>query len=246
MTDRADDSAAEGAGPVPPGLYLVGTPIGNLEDISLRALRILRGVDLILAEDTRRTRKLLSRYDIHTRLLSCHRFNEERRVAQAVAAVREGRAVALVSDAGMPGISDPGSRLAWKCRQAGVPVSLVPGPCSVLAALVLSGAGGGEFHFAGFLPHRGTQRRRKLAELLRQPHPVVLFESPHRFRKFLSEVAELAAERRLFVARELTKRHEECLEGTAAELQAQLVGAPRPGEYTVVILPPEGDRERLR
>lgn len=220
-----------------PGLYLVGTPIGNLEDITLRALRVLRQVDLIMAEDTRRTRKLLSHYDIHARLMSCHKYNESRRAELIVAQVRAGRSVAVVTDAGMPGISDPGSRVAALCRQAGVPVTVIPGPSAALVGLVLSGAGGGEFHFAGFLPRKGGRRRKVLAGLLGLECPVVIFEAPHRFLALLSEIEALEPERRIFVLREITKRHEECSEGTPAELRRQFAEEKLRGEFTVVVLP---------
>ncbi|HIE10587.1 MAG TPA: 16S rRNA (cytidine(1402)-2'-O)-methyltransferase [Kiritimatiellae bacterium] len=218
-----------------PGLYLVGTPIGNLEDITLRALRILRSVDLVMAEDTRRTRNLLSHFNIHVRLVSCHRFNEAQRAERVVREVGRGRAVALVTDAGMPGVSDPGSRVAVECRRAGVPVTVVPGPCAVLAALVLSGEGGGAFFFAGFLPRKGARRKAELLMLLRMECPCVIFEAPHRFFRLLGDIERLDPQRRLFIAREMTKRHEECYEGTATDVRRQMAAGTVRGEFTVVI-----------
>ena len=218
-----------------PGLYLVGTPIGNLEDITLRALRILRSVNLVMAEDTRRTRKLLSHFDIHVRLVSCHRFNEVQRAQRVEKEVERGRAVALVTDSGMPGVSDPGSRVAAECRRAGVPVTVVPGPCAVLAALVLSGEGGGAFFFAGFLPRKAARRRAELQKLLSMEYPCVVFESPHRFLRLLEEIGQLDPGRRLFVAREMTKRHEECCEGSVEEVREQMGAGRIRGELTVVI-----------
>ena len=219
------------------GLYIVGTPLGNLGDITLRALETLREVDLIMAEDTRRTRRLLAHYDIHTRLLSSHRFNEERRAQTAVRRIRSGEAVALVTDAGMPGVSDPGSRTAAACRAAGLPVHVIPGPTAAAAALALSGMGGGGYIFAGFLPRRSGPRRRRLAELDRASLPMIVYESPHRLPALLADIEETMGSRRVFIARELTKRYEECISGTAAELRAHFSAGKIRGELTVVIAP---------
>ncbi len=229
-----------GAGRLPAGLYLVGTPIGNLEDITLRALRILGEADVILAEDTRISRRLLDRHGIHRPLISCHRHNEAGRAEQVMRRIRQGEAVALISDSGMPGISDPGSRVAQACRRDGSPVTVVPGPSAVTSALALSGLGGGSFCFAGFLPHKSGARLRRLRELCARPEPVVLFESPFRFVKLLGEIESVMPRRRVFVARELTKVFEECREGTAAELRQAWTGRAVRGEF-VVILSPAGD-----
>ena len=220
-----------------PGLYVVGTPIGNLDDISPRALDTLRDADAILAEDTRHTRKLLSRYDIHTPLISCHSFNEARRSDDILRRLDAGAVLALVSDSGMPGISDPGSRVVAACRAAGHPVYVVPGPTAVTAAVSLSGFGGAGFMFDGFLPHKSGARRRRLAELLDYDVPVVLYESPHRALKLLGELQDLAPDRRLFIGRELTNRFEESLVGTPAEVASAFEGRAPKGEWVVVIAP---------
>ncbi len=190
-----------------------------------------------MAEDTRRTRRLLAHYAIHTRLLSSHRFNEERRAQTAVRRIRSGEAVALVTDAGMPGVSDPGSRTAAACRAAGLPVHVIPGPTAAAAALALSGMGGGGYIFAGFLPRRSGPRRRRLAELDRASLPMIVYESPHRLPALLADIEETMGSRRVFIARELTKRYEECISGTAAELRAHFSAGKIRGELTVVIAP---------
>ncbi|MBI2437719.1 MAG: 16S rRNA (cytidine(1402)-2'-O)-methyltransferase [Lentisphaerae bacterium] len=217
-----------------PGLYLVGTPIGNLEDISARALSTLRGVGLILAEDTRHTRILLERYQIRAALISCHQHNEASRAALVLERIRAGEAVALVTNAGMPGVSDPGARIVRACRQAGIAVTVIPGASSVTAAVALCGFIAGGFHCEGFLPRKEGARKKKMQQLLAEPLPVVLMESPYRCLKVLSEWNEFAPERELFLARELTKLHEECLWGTVHDVYRQLAErANAPGERAV-------------
>ncbi len=199
-------------------LYLVPTPIGNLEDITLRALRVLREVSLILAEDTRTTRRLLEHYAIRTPLRAFHAHNEHAVVGRLVAELSAGVDMALVSDAGMPGISDPGFLLVRACRQAGVSVACLPGPTAFLPALVASGLPCDRFHFEGFLPHKkGRQTRLKyLAEL---PHTFVLYEAPHRLLRGLGELVEVCGPHRpACIARELTKVFEEITTASLVEL----------------------------
>lgn len=227
-----------------PGLYIVGTPIGNLDDTTARALETLRNVDLILAEDTRHTRILLERFQIKARLESCHRFNEYARIPFVLDQVRTGRAIAFVSNAGMPGVSDPGALIAKACRQNGLFMTVIPGVSAVTAAVALSGFGGGGFVFEGFLPRKKGARARRLANLKETALAVVIFESPYRCRQFLEEVAGIFPDREIFMGRELTKLNEECRWGTAAEIiekrfkaQGNLPPRPVKGELTFVIAP---------
>ncbi len=229
---------------LPAALYVVGTPIGHLEDMTLRALATLRGAAVIVAEDTRHTRILLDRYQIRAPLLSAHRFNEAARAPGVVARVGAGQAVALVTNAGMPGVCDPGSRLVTACRRAGLPVTVVPGPSAVTAAMALSGFGGGGFRCEGFLPRTPGARRNRLEQLRHESAPVVILESPYRCLAVLSDLNDLLPERELFVGRELTKLHEECLWGTAAELYRRLseryggdAGRAPKGELVLVLAP---------
>ena len=225
--------------PLEPGLYLVGTPIGNLEDITLRALRILRMATHILAEDTRRTRVLLDRHSIPTPLISCHRFNERAREEEILRRIRAGEALALVTDAGMPGISDPGARAADAVRRAGLYVTVIPGPCALTAAIALGGSIEGRgFRFEGFLDHKTAARRRRLRELAAETQTVVFYESTHRMLKLLVEVeAELGPERRLFIARELTKKFEETVVGTPGDLRRHYETHSLKGEFVVLLYP---------
>ena len=221
------------------GLYVVGTPIGNLGDITLRALETLKAADLIAAEDTRHTRKLLDRYEIRTPVISCHKFNEAARAETVLGRIRAGAAVALVTDSGMPAVSDPGSRVVAACREAGLPVTVLPGPSSVTAAVALCGFAGAGFLFEGFLSHKSAARRRRLGELAREAVPVVLFESPYRLVKLMNEIQEVLGPRSLFVGRELTKQFEECRVGTPAEILAAYRDRTVKGELVVVIAPAE-------
>lgn len=228
-----------------PGLYIVGTPIGNLEDTTDRALETLRNVDFILAEDTRHTRILLNRFQIRGHLLSCHRFNECARIAFVLEQIKAGKAVALVTNAGMPGVADPGSFIVRTCRQNGIYLTVIPGPSSVTAAVALSGFGGGGFVCEGFLPRKKGARRRRLAELKAADRPIVVLESPYRCRQFLEEIKEIFQDREIFMGRELTKLNEECRWGTAEEISRRLSekagGSPDwkvKGELTFVIAPP--------
>jgi len=221
-------------------LYVVGTPIGNLEDITLRALRVLREVDLIAAEDTRHTRKLLSHYDIHSPLTSYHEHNKRSKTPQLVAKLKEGADIALVSDAGMPGISDPGHDLIVSALEGGITVTVVPGPSALLSALVISGLPTGEFTFLGFPPRKSGERKKYLERALALVTTVVFFESPNRLPGLLEVIARLAPARKIVVARELTKKFEEALRGNAAGLFAHFEEQPPRGECVVLM---EGSSE---
>jgi 16S rRNA (cytidine1402-2'-O)-methyltransferase len=224
--------------PLTPGtLYLVATPIGNLEDITLRALRTLRECDVVAAEDTRRSGQLLRHYGIAKPLLSCFHFNEARRSEEILDRLRRGQTVALVTDAGSPGISDPGERVVKAALAAAFRVEPVPGPCALVAALTASGLPSDEFHFIGFLPHKSGQRRKQLEALKDFGGTLVLYESPYRTEKLLAELAELFPDRPVVLARELTKKFEEFLRGTAGELLAAAQQRPLKGEVVVVIGP---------
>jgi 16S rRNA (cytidine1402-2'-O)-methyltransferase len=220
------------------GLYIVGTPIGNLGDLSFRALETLKEADLIVAEDTRHTRRLTQRYEIATHLMSCHKFNEAQRSQQIIERIQEGQAVAMVTDSGMPCISDPGSRVVLLCREAGVPITSVPGAAAVTTAVALSGFGEKGFIFAGFLPHKSGGRKRDLEKWKEADLPVVFYESPYRLLKLLGEIGQhLGAERTVFVGRELTKKFEELSTGTPAEILANYEGRTVKGECVVIIQP---------
>ena len=220
--------------PAPAGaLYLVATPIGNLEDITLRALRVLKEVDLIAAEDTRRTAKLLTHYDIHTTSTSFHVRNEAARGPRLLARLAGGASIALVSDAGTPLLADPGARLVRDALAAGIAVHPVPGASAVLAGLVVSGLAGDGFAFVGFPPPRTHGRKRWLARVADEPRPVVMFEAPHRIRATLDDLAAVAGDRRVAVCREMTKLHEDYVIGPIPEVAARL-SEPR-GEYTIIL-----------
>jgi 16S rRNA (cytidine1402-2'-O)-methyltransferase len=218
-------------------LYLVATPIGNLEDITLRAMRVLRECDVVAAEDTRRTGQLLKHFNIVRPLLSYFRFNEARRSEEIIERLRRGDKVALVTDAGSPGISDPGERVVKAAVAAGCRVESVPGSCAVVAALTASGLPTDEFHFVGFLSHKSGQRRKKLELLKAIPGTLVLYESPFRIEKLLVEMNEVFPERELVLARELTKKFEEFLRGKPAELLALVRKRPLKGELVVLAGP---------
>ena len=215
-------------------LSISATPIGNLEDVTLRVLHELREADVVLCEDTRHTRVLLERHDIRATLLSYHEHNEAKRTAEMLPRLLAGERVALVSDAGMPGISDPGARLIAAALEAGVQVTVLPGPSAVETALVASGLVGERYQFVGYLP-RGEKALASLwRELVRWPWPVVAFESPQRLPRSLAVLARVSPDRPCAVCRELTKRHEEVALGTVAELAARF-GEPVRGEVTLVL-----------
>jgi 16S rRNA (cytidine1402-2'-O)-methyltransferase len=216
-------------------LYLVATPIGNLEDITLRALRTLRECDLIAAEDTRRTGQLLKHFGISKPMLSYFQFNEARRSEQIVDRLVQGDKIALVSDAGSPGISDPGERVVNAVLKAGLRVETVPGPCAVVAAITASGLPTDEFHFIGFLPHKSGQRRKRLESLVDVNGTLVIYESPYRVEKLLLELGEIFAGRQVVLARELTKKFEEFLRGTPESLLIVVRQRSLKGEFVVMV-----------
>lgn len=215
-------------------LYVVGTPIGNLEDVSLRALRILGEVDLIAAEDTRRTRKLLTHYEIRTPLTSYHEHNKLTRRDELLSTLRQ-KDVALVSEAGMPGLSDPGYELIQAAIAQGIPVVPVPGPSALITALVVSGLSTDSFLYLGFLPRRQKQRRQLLASVAGGRHTLVAFEAPHRLRASLADLKDVLGDRRIALARELTKLHEEVWRGNIGQALTHFEENPPRGEFTLVI-----------
>lgn len=217
-------------------LYVVATPIGNLEDITYRAVRVLREAGLIACEDTRHTRKLLDHYSIDAKLVSYHEHNEAERAQELMQKLQAGVNIAQVSDAGMPGISDPGYRLIKLAIEHGIPVVPVPGASAVVTALAASGMPTDAFEFRGFLPARSGQRRTELESIRSAQHTVICYEAPHRIREALDDVvAVLGPARPLVIARELTKVHEEFLRGTAGELAAQIRARELKGEITLLI-----------
>lgn len=218
-----------------PGLYLVGTPIGNLADITLRALDTLRNASVILTEDTRHTRILLDHHGIRTPMISCHKFNEASRTVMVLERIRAGAAVAMVSNAGMPCISDPGARTVAACREAGLPVTVIPGPSAVTTAVSMAGLLTHAFVFEGFLPRKPGGRARRLGELAAMGMAVVLYESPYRLARLAKEVGAAFGTRRMVVARELTKHFEECFAGTPDAIAARLATRPVKGEVVVII-----------
>lgn len=227
------------------GLYIVATPIGNLGDMTVRALATLAAADAVLCEDTRVTPKLLERYGIRARLVSYHEHNAAKLQPGLIERLKAGEALALVSDAGMPLVSDPGQRLVAACVEAGVAVTTVPGASAVLSALALSGLAAEPFSFLGFLPSRAGERKRLLAQFLATPATLICFESPHRIVDTLKELAILAPARKVSMAREITKLHEEVLRGLAADVAAILAGRESVrGEVTLVIGPPADEENR--
>jgi 16S rRNA (cytidine1402-2'-O)-methyltransferase len=220
-----------------PGLYLVGTPIGNLEDITLRAVRVLKEADLIACEDTRQTQKLLNHYGIVTKTTSYHEHNEMTRAPELVKELEEGARIALVTDAGVPGISDPGYRLISLAIRHNIPVVPIPGASAFLSALVASGLPTDSFRFSGFLPAKRGQRRQALESVKDSPRTQVFYEAPHRVKEALEDVVEiLGTDRQVVVARELTKLHEEFLRGGAAEVLESLnARGDIKGEITLLI-----------
>jgi len=203
-------------------LYLVATPIGNLEDITYRAVRTLKEADLIACEDTRQTRKLLDKYGIRRPTVSYHEHNEEARSAELIRKLQEGASVALVSDSGMPLVSDPGYRLVRKAVELGVKVTPVPGPSALITALAASGLATNAFHFGGFLPAKAGQRARALKALENEPATLIFYEAPHRVLETLEEIEKTLGQRLVVIARELTKIHEEFLRGSPGELRTIL------------------------
>ncbi len=219
-----------------PALYVVGTPIGNLEDITFRAVRVLKEVDLIACEDTRQTQKLLNHYGIDRPAVSYHEHNEMTRAAELMCRLEEGARIALVTDAGMPGISDPGFRLISLAVRHHIPVIPVPGASAFLASLVASGLPTDSFRFSAFLPPKRNQRRKVLEEIRDLPRTQIFYEAPHRIEETLADVVEiLGGERHVVIAREVTKLHEEFLRGRADDLLEQVKARPLKGEITLLI-----------
>lgn len=233
------------ADPIPGCLFVVATPIGNLEDITLRALRVLKEADLVACEDTRQTLKLLTHFGISKRLVSYHEHNEMTRAPELVIELEEGAQVALVSDAGMPAISDPGYRLIRLCLHHGIKIVPVPGPSAFVAALAVSGMPIEEFVFVGFPPSRPAARRKALRALAEEPRPVVFYEAPHRLIQTLEDILEVFGNRPAVIAREVTKIHEEFLRGYVEELLAAARKKPPRGEMTLLIGPPDERAERI-
>ncbi|MEB3829496.1 16S rRNA (cytidine(1402)-2'-O)-methyltransferase [Phormidium sp. CCY1219] len=218
-------------------LYIVGTPIGNLEDMTFRGVRILREVEAIAAEDTRHTGKLLQHFEITTPQISYHEHNRKQRMPELVDRLQGGSAIALVTDAGMPGISDPGFELIQACGEGGISVVPIPGPTACITALVGAGLPGERFVFEGFLPVKGKARQQRLEALQGETRTMILYEAPHRVRKTLTELGEaLGGDRAIVLGRELTKLHEEFWRGSIAEAIAHYGGNCQPkGEFTLVI-----------
>jgi 16S rRNA (cytidine1402-2'-O)-methyltransferase len=236
-----DDSTHSDSSSLPPGLYLVGTPIGNLGDITLRALDVLRRADCIACEDTRQTQKLLNHFGITTPTISCHEHSERKRAAEFIEAIKGGSSIAVVSDAGMPGISDPGAWLAAEAIAAGLQVIPIPGANAALSALIASGLPTAEFHFIGFLPEKAGARRTRLEELVdeprKSPRTLVFYEAPHRIAATLDDLESIwGPDLRVVAARELTKLHEEFLRGTVADVRRELAGRDRiRGEFVLLV-----------
>jgi 16S rRNA (cytidine1402-2'-O)-methyltransferase len=216
-------------------LYIVSTPIGNLEDITLRALRILKEVHLIAAEDTRRTALLLSHFEIRKPLTSYFEGNELKKREVILSRLKEGNPVALVSDAGTPGISDPGYRLIQQAIKHGIPVVPIPGPSAVIAALSVSGLPTDAFLFKGFLPHKSKKRSDLLLQVGEARETLIFYESPHRLSEALKDILETLGDREMVLTRELTKVYEEILRGKVSEIQSQIAGRRLKGEITLVI-----------
>ena len=216
-------------------LYIVATPIGNLEDMTFRAVRVLKDVDLIAAEDTRHTQVLLNRFEIGTALTSYHQHNERTKARQLVARLKRGASIALVSDAGTPAISDPGYRLVVEALDAGIRVIPVPGPSALTAVLSAGGLPTNEFVFAGFLPAKKQERRSKLRELRDEQRSMVMHEAPHRLKECLDDLHDVLGDRRIVVAREVTKVHEEFIRGCVSQVIEELAAKEVRGEITLVV-----------
>jgi 16S rRNA (cytidine1402-2'-O)-methyltransferase len=237
--DRPPSLPSSASAPGGGCLYIVGTPIGNLEDITLRALRILKEADIIACEDTRHTQKLLSHYNIAKTLISYHEHNEMTRSPELLIQLEQGAKIALVSDAGMPLVSDPGYRLVTLCVRHKIPVVPIPGPSAMLAALTAAGLPNEEFLFVGFLPQRTGERRRMLERLRIEERTMIFYEAPHRVAESVADAKEILGDRPACIAREVTKLHEEFLRGKLSQLAESLSERPARGEITLVVGPPE-------
>lgn len=216
-------------------LYLVSTPIGNLEDITLRAIKVLRGVDLIAAEDTRKARQLLARYQVNAPLTSFFEHNEPAKIGALIKRLVKGHDIALISDAGTPGVSDPGFRLIKQAIEQGIEVIPIPGPSAHVAALICSGLPTDSFHFFGFLPPRGAKRKKRLEEIKELRGTIILYEAPHRLLRTLQDIKDCCGDRPICVAREMTKRYEEVIRGKITEVLEGLEGKKIRGEITLVV-----------
>lgn len=216
-------------------LYICGTPIGNLEDVTYRLIKILNKVDIIAAEDTRKTGKLLNHYDIKTKMISYHEHNAEKRVDQLLGYIQEGLDLALVSSAGMPGISDPGYEVIKEALNLGLEVVPIPGPTALISALVVSGLPTDRFVFEGFLPRQGKKRRQTLRQIKKEKRTIVVYESPYRVKKTLRDLENKIKGRKIALVRELTKMYEEKIYGTCPEILAQLEDREIKGEIVLVI-----------
>jgi 16S rRNA (cytidine1402-2'-O)-methyltransferase len=223
-------------------LYICATPIGNMEDITVRVIKTLKSVDLVAAEDTRQALKICNRYNIRSPLTSYHEHNEKRKGQLLLEKLKAGKSIALVSNAGTPGLSDPGYRLIKACIEQEIPVEILPGPNAAVAALVVSGLPTDRFVFEGFLPRGKGERRKALARLASENRTMIIYESPHRILSLLEELEVLFKGRRLALARELTKKFEEVIRGTPEEILSQLKNEAPRGELVMVI---EGSSERL-
>ena len=216
-------------------LYIVATPIGNLEDITLRAIRVLKEVDVIAAEDTRHTRHLLDRYEIGTQLTSYHDHNKEEKAPVLVARMLEGKSAALVSDAGTPGISDPGYFLINLAIDQKIPVVPIPGATAAIAALSVSGMPTDRFIFEGFLPAKHTARQKRLQELIKEERTIIFYEAPHKIIRAIEDMLEVLGDRHAVITRELTKIHEEAIRGTLSDILKRLNAGSIKGEFTVIV-----------
>lgn len=220
---------------MPKGLLVVATPIGNLEDITMRALKALKFADTIAAEDTRQTLRLLNHFEIKKPLISCHDVNEKERSQQLIDRMRNGETIALVSDAGTPGISDPGEILIRSCIREGIPVTMMPGCSAVIMAVVLSGLPTDKFCFEGFLPQAGKERRQILTQWVEEERTIVFYESPHRIKEMLQDVKKVLGEREIAIGREMTKLHEEFIRGNVDTLINHFENTEPRGEFVVVL-----------
>lgn len=226
------------------GLYLVPSPLGNLGDLTMRAIEVLSKAQLVMAEDTRRSLKLLNHLGLKKTVLSYREQNHKRAWPRAAETLSAGGVVALLTDAGSPSVSDPGAALVTEAREAGFPIIPLPGPSAVICALMASGFSADRFTFAGFLPSKSKERRDFLAPLARHPWTLVFFEAPHRLAASLADLAEVFKNRRALVAREMTKLHEEYLSGRLPELAAEAAASPRKGEITIVVEACQGEEEK--
>lgn len=216
-------------------LYIVATPIGNLKDITLRALETLKSVDLIAAEDTRHTRKLLAHYDIHIPLTSYFEHNKIAKAAYLIKVLKDGKEIALVSDSGTPGISDPGFAIIRLALKNNIPVISIPGPCALIAALVVSGKPTHKFVFEGFLPSKQSARKKRLKALLPEERTVIIYESPHRILKTLEDMREVFGEKEIVIAREMTKKFEELKRGKVSECARYFAENSPRGEFIIIL-----------